>query len=41
METRREWLVAMSSGLMMPMVSQGPTSGAPERLSLDPGGNEA
>ena len=35
METRREWLVAMSSGLMMPMVSQGPTSGAPERLSLE------
>jgi len=35
METRREWLLAMSSGVMMPMVSQGPTAGAPERLSLD------
>src|SRR5688572_24407627 len=35
METRREWLVAMSTGLMTPMVSQGRTAGAPERLSLD------
>jgi predicted TIM-barrel fold metal-dependent hydrolase len=35
METRREWLVAMTTGLTMPMVSQGRPAGAPERLSLD------
>jgi predicted TIM-barrel fold metal-dependent hydrolase len=36
METRREWLTAVSTGLVMPMgSSQGPAAGAPERLSLD------